>query len=705
MGIGLGVIGMFVVAVIEVERVGVECKILCCDRCVAGDGDCAAACSNAAVHLQHRGGLVITGLGRRRDRDRVAIGIGTGLNTGDGRAGARGHGDGVQRLKFRGNFDQVDIHLPGEAALLAALMFAGVSTDETVAIRNFDIRDLVCVLKIKIIIEIIDVVCDFDAVDINVCGEEVDIVKLVFVVEHSIHVKLLLDFLPRQVEHRRIVNRCDIVCMLCHKKAVCARRHAAGDNFCRDGDGLARICRQEPVIRGIASAGRVGCIKSAVVFTVPVDVCTARNVHEFQMEHKHVAVPVQDRIIIGRTADLDAPGILAVVAGEAGRVSQVAGTDGRALRVTHGNAAEIIHIVAHVAAVSDDRKRTGAGHLARVIGICDVIRRSAVFDLTDQTAVVTAAGDGTPVEAVRHIRVIVGAAAQITGLAGDAAVRAVVVVVIGFNRARVPATADVRMVIGAAENTAGVVIRFDGADVPALFYDRFALVAVAEDAARRVVCGRDGAAVAAVVEFMIGVLAVAEDTADGVFARNFAGVIAVVELVLVIFHVTEDAAGIVVVAADAAVVFVVAPDAFADVAANDAARVVAAIDRPAVDVVFDGMLGVRVEHTGDTAADLGARFDLAFIDTAAQRHFLVLTLGAEIAENAARAGVRRNFTGIGAVCERGFVIFDPTCHAARVAVAGIDLTGVGTAVRDDAALGVADHAARAVVVGVDRDFA
>ena len=207
------------------------------------------------------------------------------------------------------------------------------------------------------------------------------------------------------------------------------------------------------------------------------------------------------------------------------------------------------------------------------------------------------------------------------------------------------------MVIGAAEDTAGVVICLDSADVPALFYDRFALVAVAEDAARRVAGGRDGAAVAAVIEFMIGVLAVAEDTADGVFARNFAGVIAVVELVLVIFHVTEDAAGIVVVAADAAVVFVVAPDAFADVAANDAARVVAAIDGPAVDVVFDGMLGVRVEHTGDTAADLGARFDLAFIDTAAQRHFLVLTLGAEIADDAARAGVGRHLAGVGAVCE------------------------------------------------------
>ena len=304
------------------------------------------------------------------------------------------------------------------------------------------------------------------------------------------------------------------------------------------------------------------------------------------MEHEQVPVPVQNRIVIGRVADLDTPGVLAVVAREAGGILQVTVRNRIALHCAHCKAIVIIDVVTDVAAVGDDRERAITGYLTGVIGVRDVIRGSAVLDLTDQTAVVAAAGNGTPVEAVGHVRVAVGAAALVAGLAGDAAVRAVVVVIIGLNRTRVPAAADVGVVIGAAEDAAGVVIRLDSADVPALLDRRFALVAVAVDTAGAVARGCDSAAVAAVIEFMVGVLPVAEHTADGVFAEDLTGVIAVVELVYVIFHFAEDAAGVVVIAVDIAVVLVVPPDAAAEVASDDAAHVLLGGNGTVVDVVF-----------------------------------------------------------------------------------------------------------------------
>ena len=201
---------------------------------------------------------------------------------------------------------------------------------------------------------------------------------------------------------------------------------------------------------------------------------------------------------------------------------------------------------------------------------------------------------------------------------------------------------------------------------------------------------------------MVGVLAVAEDTADGVFALHVSGVIAVVELVLVIFHVTEDAAGVVVRAADVAVVFVVAPDAGTDITADDAACIDFAVNISAVGVAFNGVCTVRVKHTCDAAGDLGARFDITGVAAAGDRHLVVVALAAEIAEDAARAGVGRHLAGVGAVDKRRFVVFDPARHAARIAVARIDFAGVGAAVCNHSALAVADHAAGAVVVSVNR---
>ena len=700
-GIGPGCIRRVGIAVIEVDGVGVELQRVCGDRRISGDGDFAAACGDIAVHLQHRRGLVIAGFGCRRDGDFVAPGVGAAFDAGNRCAGARGHGDGMQRFEFGRDFDQVDVHLPGQTALLASVVGAVVGADEAVAVCGFDIRDFIGVFKFKVLIEIVDVVGHLCAVDIDVRGEEVDVVEFIFAVEHRVHVELLLDLLPRQVKRGIVGHVGHFAEALRHQQAVCAGRHAAGNNLGRNGDRFVRVRRQEPMVGGVASAGRVGRIEGAVVFAVPIDVRTAGRILEFQVEHEQIPVPVEDREPVGSAADGNAPGVFAIVAGKAGTVVQVVFADAGALRVAHCNIVVVIHIVADVAAVGNDGERTSAGDGARVVGVRDIIRRSAIFDFTDQTAVVATAGDGAPVEAVGHVRVVVGAAAQIAGLAGDAAVRAVVVVVIGFNRTRVPAAADVGVVIGAAEDTAGVVIRLDSADVPALLDDRFALVAVAEDAARRVVCGRDGAAVAAVVEFMIGVLAVAEDTADGVFARHVAGVIAVVELVQIVFHIAEDTTGVVVVAANIAIVFVVAPDTGADVAADDAARVIATVDIPAVDVVYDRMFGVRIKHTGDAAGDLGARFDITGVDAAGQRHLFILVLGAEIADDAARAGVGRHLAGVGAVCERGFVVFDPARDAAGVAVAGIDLAGVGAAVCNHAALAVANHTGRTVMVRID----
>ena len=249
-----------IVVVLPRHGIGVQRKILCCDRRVAGDGDCAAACSNAAVHLQHRCALVITGLGRCRDRDRVAIGIGTGRNTGDGRAGARGHGDGVQRFKFRGDFDQVDIHLPGEAALLAAVMLAEERADKGIAFRRSDIFDFIGVFEIEIVIEIVDIVCDLDAVDIDIRGEEIDIIKLVFAVEHRIHIELLFDLFPVQMIGCFVLDFRYFAEALRHGQNI-SRCGAAVDDQNAFLHLMISVVFIIPVSAGVAVPGRVGRIK------------------------------------------------------------------------------------------------------------------------------------------------------------------------------------------------------------------------------------------------------------------------------------------------------------------------------------------------------------------------------------------------------------------------------------------------------------
>ena len=197
-------------------------------------------------------------------------------------------------------------------------MYAEERADKGITLCRFDVRDLIGVFELQIFIEIVDVVRNPHAVDIDVRGEKVDIIPFVFAVEHRVHVKLLLDFLPRQVERGIVGNVGHFAEALRHKQAVCARRDAAGDNFGRNGNRFARVGRQEPMVRGVASAGRVGRIERAVVFAVPIGVRAARRIHKLQVEHEQVPVPVQNRIVIGCAADLDTPGVLAVVAREAG---------------------------------------------------------------------------------------------------------------------------------------------------------------------------------------------------------------------------------------------------------------------------------------------------------------------------------------------------------------------------------------------------
>ena len=456
-----------------------------------------------------------------------------------------------------------------------------------------------------------------------------------------------------------------------------------------------------PVAAGVAGTGGVGRREACAVVAVKIGVGAAGGVHEFQVEHKQIAVPGEDREIIGSAADGNAPRVFAVVPGEAGAVVQVGFRDPRTLGVAHNDVIVIIHVVAHVAAVGDDGEGTGAGHGARVVGIGDIIGGSAVLDLADQAAVVPAAGDRAPVDAVRHVRVVVGAAALVAGLPGDTAVGAVFVVVIGADGPGVEAAADIGVVIGAAEDAARVVVGVDAAHVPALLDGGLRFVAVAEDTARGVAGGGDSAAIAAVIELMVGVLPVAEDAADGVFARHSAGIIAVIKLLHVVFHVAADAARVVVVAADFTVVFVVAPDARADIAAHDAAGVLFAVNIAAVDVVFDGVFGVGIHHARDTAGCLCPRLDIAGVGAAGDGHLVVVALGTEIAENAARAGVRADLAGVGAVDEGGLVVLDPARDTAGVGIARVDLAGVGAAGGVDAAFGVTHHTGGAVVVSID----
>ena len=94
-GIGLRRIRRVGIAVIEVDGIGVQIQRVCGDRRVTGDGDLAAVCNGAAVHLQHRCGLVIAGLCRSRHGDSIAPGIGAVLNAGNRCAGTRGHGHRV----------------------------------------------------------------------------------------------------------------------------------------------------------------------------------------------------------------------------------------------------------------------------------------------------------------------------------------------------------------------------------------------------------------------------------------------------------------------------------------------------------------------------------------------------------------------------------------------------------------------------------
>ena len=676
----------------------------------------AAVCADAAVGIVTvgglcavgvRGGLIIGGHGQigrhvgkrgvpRAEEVIMVLGVIRFLKIfgGGGRGGAiaEKHRFGFQRiaenvlkgnselrLEFRRDRNRGIPHSPADAAL--------IHSDERHACSRLDVTQLISILVIDLLIEIHHVVGALLAVHVNVCREEVDIIPVILPVQHGVHIKVILISGPLHVEISIFgMNICDIICFLFDYQ-LGGRPGNAELNDRSVPDRLTVIITVIPVAGGKAGAGDVRRVIGVIIYVIHIDVRSGVAILEPELETEQIPVPVENGIIVGRGADLHAPGILAVVAGEAGGIDEIIFADPCALCCAHADVIFVIDVIADVAAVGDDRKGTRAGNSPRVIGIGDVIGRSAVLNFTDQAAVVTAAGDGTPVEAVRHIRVIVGRTGKIAGLSHDAAVCAVFVVVVSLDGADVEAAADKGMMVGVAQNTAGVVIRLDGAEVPALLNGRLRVAAIAVDAAGGVGSGGDIAAVAAVIENVRGGVAVAENTADRVFALYLAVIIAVSELLHVVLDFTEDTARVVVGAGDAAVVDVVFKITETDVGADDTARILSSVDVAAVDAVRDLMpVVVRINPTGDTAGGIGSGFDVAGIGTAGKRHLFILTLGAVVAEDTARARVGADFTGVRAVDEGGLVVLDPARDAARVRITRIDLAGVGAAICDDAAL-------------------
>ena len=603
-------------------------------------------------------------------------------------------GNRILRFELQTDIDCIRAHRTGKRAFR--------NPDVRLAGSSLDIADLIGIFKIDRLPEIIHVVRHEIAVHVHIERTvAADAAGAGTTVQPAVDVQIILIAGPVQTVNGFVMDAAHVVQLLCDDVLI-RRRGTAQIYNGAPADGLAGVLHVVPVARGKARAAGIGRIEPGVVIAVHIGVGAGGIVLEPEQEMEQIAVPGKDGIIIGGAADLHAPGVFAVIAREAGGILEIAVRDRRALQSAHGKAVIVIHVVAYIAAVSDDGEGSFASHLAGVIGIGNIIWSSAVLDLTDQTAVVTAAGNRAPVKAIRHVRIAVGGTALVAGLPGNTAVRAVVIVIICSDRAGVEAASDIGMMIGAPENTARVVIRLYGADVPALFDGGLTFVAVAENTAGGVAGGSNFTAVAAIIKLMIRVLPVAENAADAVFTGYVSVIVAVIEFLNVVFHVAADTARVIVRAAHVAVVRIVSPNARADIGTDDTAGVLSAVNVAAVDVVFNAVLGVRIHHTCDAARGLCSGFDISGVGAAGERHFLILALGAEVAENTARAGVRAHLAGVGTVHKGGLVILDPARDTAGVGIARIDLARIGAAVRYHTALGMTDQTGGAVMIGINQ---
>ena len=351
----------------------------------------AAVCADAAVGIVAvgglcavgvRGGLIIGGHGQigrdvgerripRAEEVVMVLGVIRFLKIfgGGGRGGAIAEkhrfgfqriaenvlkSNGVLRFELQADVDRIRAHGAGKRAFGNA--------DVGLAGSGLDVADLIGVLVIDLLPEIIHVVRNEVAVHVHIEGAvTADAAGGRVCVQIAVDVQIILISGPLNNMIGFVVNMCKIARVL-RDGVLIRRRRDAEPHRGASCDGLAVIVFPQPVARGESCAGDIRRDPTGAVVIIHIDVCSGGIVTEPEREMEQIPVPVENGIIVGRGADLHAPGILAVVAGEAGGIDEIIFADPCALCCAHADVIFVIDVIADVAAVGNDRKGTRAGN-------------------------------------------------------------------------------------------------------------------------------------------------------------------------------------------------------------------------------------------------------------------------------------------------------------------------------------------------------
>ena len=609
--------------------------------------------------------------------------------------------NGIQRSDFGRHLDQADVHRSGKPALLDAFMHTGPGPDKGITGRCFYIFDFIIILIQDILIEIIHVIGDERTVYIDV-RRKIDVVIItVLSVENIVHIQLFGPAVPLRIVSDGI-GQYGGIHLLCtvnvtQVNGVHALRNA-GINI------IACAAHTDTVLRfGIPTAQRIAMAfgirqRHGLVIKRIRNIRSGTAALRIELGRKTevvVAPPFKDRITVVHAPRIFAVSVAvqrALQVSEAVGIGHVPlgltgnGTAGPAVceaaagilrldlavLIAAGAAAGVVAVIIGTVGVAAQNTAgaVAVGHVAHVIGIGDI-----VYVPADQAAV---------------------------GLAGAAALTGDI--------AHVEAAGDVGPV-ALAHDAAAVIGGFHVADVHALtktvVVAAAAAVVAAQDAAAVGTGGNFTVVKAALKRGRTAVGAPAHDAAAGVFTRYVARIEAVVEGLYVILDLTENTAAVVAVTVNIAVVPAVFPGTAAHVRTyNTARRFTGSGDRTAVDVVGKLVRGVRIQLTGHTArAASGTAFsgrDIAGVRAAGDRHLVIVAFAAEITHHTAGSGVRAYVAGVGTVDEVRFVVLDPACQTARVAVGRVNLATVRAIRCVHTAFAVADQTGRTVVIRIDQ---
>ena len=136
---------------------------------------------------------------------------------------------------------------------------------------------------------------------------------------------------PSQVVSRAVFDFRRIAEALGHNQRI-GRRRSTHCNRSAFRNGFCVVGCAEPRAARVTDSCRIRRDKGLAVGLQNRCVGACFAIHEFGFKRKHIAVPGEDRIVVGGGADLYPPGVLAEVGGRAGESLQVGrrniGTDG-----------------------------------------------------------------------------------------------------------------------------------------------------------------------------------------------------------------------------------------------------------------------------------------------------------------------------------------------------------------------------------------